>query len=193
MENNTNLKQELQRDLRDLQQDIVQHSTFNNDVWRRSVQRSSRRLYRVNLISSIFLTIFMLVYTPFMLLGHQWPWWFVLLFDLFMGYLIVRSLIALRGMRRPDVHTQTGLLSLRDSVRQASKPFPLRERIPYLALGTVLMILFFMLLYKTEPDIFKPVLFGTLFSIPIGHLTAMRTNKKIKNLSKEIDELLKEE
>ena len=193
MENNTDLKQELQRDLRDLQQDIAQHSTFNNDLWRRSVQRSSRRLYRVNLISSIILTIFVLVYTPFMLLGHQWPWWFVLLFDLLMGYLIVRSLIALRGMRRPDVHTQAGLLSLRDSVRQASKPFPLRERIPYMTLSTVLLILFFMLLYKTEPDIFKPVLFATLLSLPTGYLASIRTNKKIKNLSKEIDELLKEE
>lgn len=193
MENNLDFKQELQRDLRDLQQDIAQHSTFNNDLWRRSIKRSAQRLYRVNLLSSIILTITALVYTPFMLLGHKWPWWFVLLFDLFMGYLIVRSLIALRGMRRPDVHTQTGLLSLRDSVRQASKPFPLRERIPYMALGAVLMILFFMLLYKTEPDIFKPVLFASLLSLPTGYLASMRTNKKIKNLSKEIDELLKEE
>lgn len=193
MENNLDFKQELQRDLRDLQQDIAQHSTFNNDLWRHSIKRSAQRLYRVNLISSIILTIFVLVYTPFMLLGRQWPWWFVLLFDLFMGYLIVRSLIALHGMRRPDVHTQTGLISLRDSVRQASKPFPLRERIPYMALGSVLMILFFMLLYKTEPDIFKPVLFATLLSLPTGYLASIRTNKKIKNLSKEIDELLKEE
>lgn len=193
MENNLDFKQELQRDLRDLQQDIAQHSTFNNDLWRRSIKRSAQRLYRVNLLSSIILTITALVYTPFMLLGHKWPWWFVLLFDLFMGYLIVRSLIALRGMRRPDVHTQAGLLSLRDSVRQASKPFPLRERIPYMALGAVLMILFFMLLYKTEPDIFKPVLFATLLSLPTGYLASIRTNKKIKNLSKEIDELLKEE
>ena len=41
MENNLDLKQELQQDLRDLQQDIANHSTFNNEVWRLSSPRFS--------------------------------------------------------------------------------------------------------------------------------------------------------
>ena len=58
MENNLDLKQELQQDLRDLQQDIANHSTFNNEVWRRSVRRRVLGLYRLKLACSVFLIIF---------------------------------------------------------------------------------------------------------------------------------------
>lgn len=193
MENNLDFKQELQQDLHDLQQDIARHSTFNNDLWRRSIKRSAQRLYRVNLLSSAVLVILMLVFTIFSLIGGKWPCWFVLLFDLFMGYLTVRSLIVTHGMRRPDMHSKTGLLSLRDSVRQSSKPLPRRERILFLAFGAVLVTIFLVILYQREPGIFKSVLLAALISIPTGYLASNRITKKYNTLDKEIDELMKEE
>ena len=193
MENNLDLKQELQKDLHDLQQDIANHSTFNNDVWRRSVKRSSQHLYLKNLTYSVILAIITLVFTLFLMVGGEWPWWFILLFDLLMGYIIVKSLILTHGMKRPDVHSQTGLMSLRESVRKSSSKLPLRERIPFVVVCIAWLVLFTIILSKKEPDMLMPVLIASLVSIPTGLLAGQKVKKRYSNLSEEIDELLKEE
>ena len=193
MENNLDLKQELQQDLRILQQDIARHSTFNNDVWRRSVKRSSQHLYLKNLTYSVILAIITLVFTLFLMVGGEWPWWFILLFDLLMGYIIVKSLILTHGMKRPDVHSQTGLMSLRESVRKSSSKLPLRERIPFVVVCIAWLVLFTIILSKKEPDMLMPVLIASLVSIPTGLLAGQKVKKRYSNLSEEIDELLKEE
>ena len=193
MENNLDLKQELQQDLRDLQQDIANHSTFNNEVWRRSVKRSSQHLYLKNLTYSVILAIITLVFTLFLTVGGEWPWWFILLFDLLMGYIIVKSLILTHGMKRPDVHSQTGLMSLRESVRKSSSKLPLRERIPFVVVCIAWLVLFTIILSKKEPDMLMPVLIASLVSIPTGLLAGQKVKKSYSNLNEEIDELLKEE
>lgn len=193
MENNLDLKQELQQDLHDLQQDIANHSTFNNEVWRRSVKRSSQHLYLKNLTYSVILAIITLVFTLFLTVGGEWPLWFILLFDLLMGYIIVKSLILTHGMKRPDVHSQTGLMSLRESVRKSSSKLPLRERIPFVVVCIAWLVLFTIILSKKEPDMLMPVLIASLVSIPTGLLAGQKVKKSYSNLSEEIDELLKEE
>ena len=95
MENNLDLKQELQQDLRDLQQDIANHSTFNNEVWRRSVRRRVIGMYRLNLACSVFLIIFVIVVTPFLLYENLWPWWLIIIVDLLMISMTIYSLILL--------------------------------------------------------------------------------------------------
>ena len=46
MEQYEDIKNELQQELQDLQQNVDQHSTFNREVWQRAVKRYSRHLYR---------------------------------------------------------------------------------------------------------------------------------------------------
>ena len=192
MENNLDLKQELQQDLRDLQQDIANHSTFNSDVWRRSVRRRVIGMYRLNLACSVFLIIFIVAITPFLIYESLWPWWLIILVDLFIISLTIYSLIVTHGMRRPDMYSKSGLLSLRESVRRSSSTPKRYKAIIYVA-GGVIIVLLLIYLYKTEPDMALSHPLGGVVGLLAGLLVARRLKKRYSNLSEEIDELLKEE
>ena len=188
MENNLDIKQELQQDLCDLQQDIANHSTFNNDVWRRSVRRRVTGMYRLNLACSIFVIIFTIIITPF----HTWPWWLVILVDLLIISITIYSLTVTRGMRRPDMNSKSGLLSLRESVQRSSNSPRRHKAIIYVVSG-VLIVLLFIYDYKNNPDFLPSKLLGGAAGLFAGLLVARRLKKHYSNLSEEIDELLKEE
>ena len=192
MDQNQDLKNELQQDLRDLQHDIQQHSTFNTDVWRRSVRRHVTGLYRLNLICSIFIIIFVVVITPRYFYYNLLPWWLIILFDLLMISITIYSLIVSRGMRRPDMYSKSGLLSLRESVQRSSQTPKRHKAIIYLISG-VLTVLLFIYFYKNNPDMLSSKLAGGIAGLLAGLLVARRLKKHYSNLSEEIDELLKEE
>lgn len=192
MENNLDLKQELQQDLRDLQQDIANHSTFNNDVWRRSVRRHVIDMYHLNLACSVFLIISVIVITPFLFYENLWPWWLIILVDLLMISLTIYSLIVTRGMRRPDTNSKSGLLSLRESVQRSSNTPKRHKAIIYVVSG-IIIVLLLIYVYKNNPDRIPSKLTGGIAGLLAGLLIARRLKKRYSNLSKEIDELLKEE
>ena len=187
MENNLDLKQELQQDLHDLQQDIANHSTFNNEVWRRSVRRRVIGLYRLNLICSVFLIIFTIIITPFLFYENLWPWWGILSADLLIISLTIYSLIVTRGMRRPDMNSKSGLLSLRESVRRSSQTPKRHKAVIYVVSGVVIAL---MLIYAYKNP---SKLLGGAAGLLAGLLVARLLKKRYSNLSEEIDELLKEE
>ena len=191
MENNLDLKQELQRDLRDLQQDIANHSTFNNEVWRRSVRRRVIGMYRLNLACSVFLIIFVIVITPFLLYENLWSWWLIIIVDLLMISMTIYSLIVTRGMRRPDMNSKSGLLSLRESVRRSSQT-PKRHKAVIYVVSGIIIALMLIDAYKHNPDFIPSKLIGGAAGLLAGLLIAKRLKKNYSNLSEEIDELLKE-
>ena len=194
MENNLDLKQELQQDLRDLQQDIANHSTFNNEVWRRSVRRRVLGLYRLNLACSVFLIIFTIVITPFLFYENLWPWWGILYADLLIISLTIYSLIVTRGMRRPDMNSKSGLLSLRESIQRSSNT-PIRHKavIYIYVVSGIVIALMLIYAYNNTPDRMPSKLLGGAAGLLAGLLVARRLKKHYSNLSEEIDELLKEE
>ena len=53
MEQYEDIKNELQQELHDLQQNVEQHSTFNREVWQRAVKRHSRHLYHFSTIALV--------------------------------------------------------------------------------------------------------------------------------------------
>ncbi len=186
MENNLDLKQELQQDLRDLQQDIANHSTFNNEVWRRSVRRRVIGMYHLNLACSVFLIIFVIVITPFLLYENLWSWWLIIIVDLLMISMTIYSLIVTRGMRRPDMNSKSGLLSLRESVRRSSQT-PKRHKAVIYVVGGIIIALMLIYAYKNPSK-----LLGGAAGLFAGLLVARLLKKRYSNLSEEIDELLKE-
>lgn len=192
MENNLDLKQELQQDLRLLQQDIAQHSSFNTDVWRRSVRRRVIGMYRLNLLCSVFLIIFTIVITPFLFYENLWTWWGILSADLLIISLTIYSLIVTRGMRRPDMYSKSGLLSLRESVQRSSNT-PKRHKAVICAVSGVVIALMFIYVYINNPERMPSKLIGGAAGLFAGLLVARRLKKHYHNLSEEIDELLKEE
>lgn len=192
MEQNQDLKNELQQDLRDLQHDIQQHSTFNIDVWRHSVRRRAIGMYRLNLACSVFLIIFVIVITPFLLYENLWPWWLILLVDLLMISLTIYSLIVTHGMRRPDMNSKTGLLSLRESIQRSSQT-PIRHKAIIYVVSGIIIALLLVYDYKNNPDRMPSKLSGGIAGLLAGLLIARRLKKRYSNLSEEIDELLKEE
>ena len=183
MENNLDLKQELQQDLRDLQQDIANHSTFNNEVWRRSVRRRVIGMYRLNLACSVFLIIFVIVITPFLFYENLWPWWLIIILMISMT---IYSLIVTRGMRRPDMNSKSGLLSLRESIRRSSQT-PKRHKAVIYVVSGIIIALMLIYAYKNPSK-----LLGGAAGLFAGLLVARRLKKRYSNLSEEIDELLKE-
>ena len=159
MDQNQDLKNELQQDLRDLQHDIQQHSTFNTDVWRRSVRRHVTGLYRLNLVCSIFIIIFVVVITPRYFYYNLLPWWLIILFDLLMISITIYSLIVSRGMRRPDMYSKSGLLSLRESVQRSSNT-PKRHKAVICAVSGVVIALMFIYVYINNPERMPSKLLG---------------------------------
>lgn len=192
MEENLDIKQAMQQDLHALQQDIAEHSTFNNDVWRRMVRHHVIGLYRLHLVCSIFLIISVIVITPFLLYENLWPWWLILLVDLLMISLTIYSLIVTRGMRRPDMNSKSGLLSLRESVQRSSN-MPKRHKAFVYVVSGVIIVLLLIYVYINNPDRMPSKLSGGIAGLLAGLLVARRLKKHYSNLSEEIDELLKEE
>ena len=189
MEQNNDLKIELQQELRGLQQEIEQHSSFNTEVWREKLKKHSKELYWQNAIFSGFLLVIMIAATvAFVLI--KWPWWLILLFDLYFGWLLVDSLIATIGLRKADVQSRKGLLSLRGSINTYSK----RKHTIIRIIGIILyVILAVCLLFYDRTAFFSWLLWGGLFYFPFGRKETKRSTKPYDELSKEIDELLKEE
>lgn len=109
-----------------------------------------------------------------------------------MVYIVAYTLITSRGMYRPDVHSKAGLLSLRESVKKSSantSPHVWNIRV----LAGVIVVLFFAYAYKYRPDFFSVRLIGGAAGLFVGLLVAKLLKGHYKNLSDEIDELLKEE
>ena len=192
MEENLDIKQELQQDLHELQQDIAEHSSFNNDVWRRKVHRQIIGLNRLKLVCSIIVILFVAASTPLLLHDNTWPWWLILLVDLLIISLTVYSLIVSRGMRRPDMYSKSGLLSLRESVRKSSTT-PKRHKAVIYVVSGVIIVLMLIYVYKNNPGLLSAKLLGGAAGLLAGLLVARRLKKHYNNLSEEIDELLKEE
>ncbi len=149
-------------------------------------------MYRLNLACSVFLIIFVIVITPFLLYENLWPWWLIIIVDLLMISMTIYSLIVTRGMRRPDTNSKSGLLSLRESVQRSSNT-PKRHKVIIYVVSSIVIVLLFIYVYKNNPDRIPSKLTGGIAGLLAGLLIARRLKKRYSNLSKEIDELLKEE
>ena len=135
MEQYEDIKSELQQELHDLQQNVEQHSTFNNDTWRETVKQSSNELYWLNAFLA-GATVVIMVAATIALALIKWPWWLILLFDLYFGWMAVDFLLAIIGLRKANVQSREGLLSLRDSLNTYSK----RKRTVIRIVGIVLFL-----------------------------------------------------
>ena len=190
MEQYEDIKRELQQELHDLQQNVEQHSTFRNDVWRRAVKRHSRRLYWQNLFCAIFLVI-IITASNIVLILEDWPWWLLLPIDLFICALVVESFIVTNGLRKADVQSREGLLSLRESVHK-STTYSKRKRILIQVIGIIGSVMIYAYLFFNDRLMFFTLLIASLVAFPVGRLTGKRVKKRYDELDEEIDELLKE-
>ena len=189
MEQKDDFKLELQQELRDLQQEIGQHSTFNAEVWRKAVKQHSNELYWQSTVFAGLLVVIMIAGTVALAL-IKWPWWLILLFDLYFGWILVDSLIAALGLRKADVQSRKGLLSLRESINTYSK----RKRTIIRIIGIILYaILAVCLLFYDRTAFFSWLLWGGIVYSPFGRKETKRTTKLYDEVREEIDELLKEE
>ena len=192
MEQKDDFKLELQQELRDLQQEIGQHSTFNAEVWRRSVKRYTRSLYRQNILCVVFLAVMMSVCLGILYFIAHWPWWFIVPSIVFFSVMIIDNLLVTRGMARPDVGSKEGLQSLRASI-QASTSLKRWRIWFYRGFGTLLSALMYIYLWFNDRSLFFTILFVSLICFPAGRLAAKRVKNRYDELGEEIDELLKEE
>ena len=188
MEQYEDIKSELQQELHDLQQNVEQHSSFNNEAWRETVKQSSNELYWLNAFLACVVAVVMIAATvAFALI--KWPWWLILLFDLYFGWILADNLFAIIGLRKADVQRREGLLSLRESLNTYSK----RRRTIIQVVGIILFLvlevcLFFYDLYS----FFAMLIWGALLNGPFGRKRTQEVTKRYDKLSEEIDELLKE-
>ena len=187
MEQYEDIKSELQQELHDLQQNVEQHSSFNREVWQRAVKRYSKQLYRKNLFAAFFLVI---VITASNLILH-WPWWLLLPVDIFLAWIVLDSLISTNGLRKADVQSREGLLSLRESMRKSSS-YSKRKQIIIRIIALILLVVMFIYLYLYERDFFASTLIGGIAASLVGPWFAKRTKRQYDDLREEIDELLKE-
>ena len=191
MEQYEDIKSELQQELHDLQQNVEQHSTFNREVWQRAVKRHSRHLYWQNVASVILSLTIMIVLNIILVMDNVLPWWFAVILDLFIGWLLLESLIVTNGLRKADVQDREGLLSLRESVRK-STTVSKRKRIILISVGLILLIVVNVFFFLHQQYTFIFMLIGLLIAIPITRKRVMQAKKQYNDLGEEIDELLKE-
>ena len=191
MEQYEDIKSELQQELQDLQQNVEQHSSFNREVWQRAVKRHSRQLYWQNMASAILSLTIMIVLNIILVMDNVLPWWFAVILDLFIGWLLLESLIVTNGLRKANVQDREGLLSLRESVRK-STTVSKRKRIILISVGLILLIVVNVFFFLHQQYTFIFMLIGLLIAIPITRKRVMQAKKQYNDLGEEIDELLKE-
>jgi hypothetical protein len=191
MEQYEDIKSELQQELQDLQQNVEQHSTFNREVWQRAVKRHSRHLYWQNVASVILSLTLMTVSNIILVIDNVLPWWFAVILDLFIGWLLLESLIVTNGLRKANVQDREGLLSLRESVRK-STTVSKRKRIILISVGLILLIVVNVFFFLHQQYSFIFILIGLLIAIPITRKRVMQAKEQYNDLGEEIDELLKE-
>ena len=191
MEQYEDIKSELQQELHDLQQNVEQHSSFNREVWQRAVKRYSKHLYWQNVASVILSLTLMTVSNIILVIDNVLPWWFAVILDLFIGWLLLESLIVTNGLRKANVQDREGLLSLRESVRK-STTVSKRKRIILISVGLILLIVVNVFFFLHQQYTFIFMLIGLLIAIPITRKRVMQAKKQYNDLGEEIDELLKE-
>ena len=191
MEQYEDIKSELQQELQDLQQNVEQHSSFNREVWQRAVKRYSKHLYWQNVASVILSLTIMIVLNIILVMDNVLPWWFAVILDLFIGWLLLESLIVTNGLRKANVQDREGLLSLRESVRK-STTVSKRKRIILISVGLILLIVVNVFFFLHQQYTFIFMLIGLLIAIPITRKRVMQAKKQYNDLGEEIDELLKE-
>ena len=191
MEQYEDIKSELQQELHDLQQNVEQHSSFNREVWQRAVKRYSKQLYRKNVASVILSLTLMTVSNIILVIDNVLPWWFAVILDLFIGWLLLESLIVTNGLRKANVQDREGLLSLRESVRK-STTVSKRKRIILISVGLILLIVVNVFFFIHQQYTFIFILIGLLIAIPITRKRIMQAKEQYNDLGEEIDELLKE-
>ena len=119
------------------------------------------------------------------------PWWFAVILDLFIGWLLLESLIVTNGLRKANVQDREGLLSLRESVRK-STTVSKRKRIILISVGLILLIVVNVFFFIHQQYTFIFILIGLLIAIPITRKRIMQAKEQYNDLGEEIDELLKE-
>ena len=191
MEQYEDIKSELQQELHDLQQNVEQHSSFNREVWQRAVKRYSKHLYWQNVASVILSLTIMIVLNIILVMDNVLPWWFAVILDLFIGWLLLESLIVTNGLRKANVQDREGLLSLRESVRK-STTVSKRKRIILISVGLILLIVVNVFFFLHQQYSFIFILIGLLIAIPITRKRVMQAKEQYNDLGEEIDELLKE-
>ena len=188
MEQYEDMKYELQQELQDLQQNVEQHSTFNSDAWRETVKQSSNELYWINAIFAGVAVVITIALTVALTL-IKWPWWLILLCDLYFVWIAVDSLFAIIGLRKADVQSREGLLSLRDSLKTYSK----RKRTIIRIIGIILfLVLEVFLFFYDRMAFFSMIIWGGFFEGSFGRKRTREVTKRYDELSEEIDELLNE-
>lgn len=189
MEQNIDLKEQMQQELSGLQQHIEQHSTFRSDVWRRSVERHARRLRRINIASAIILIGFMIIWAVVFLNDHYTPWWAVVLIEAYFGYIVVDALLASRGMRH--LRNREEVRTLRENIDRSKKNNIYKKALLSIVGVLLLGIIIFIALRAGQPAI--EILLPIVVSAIIGPLTLRPLNRSHRELSDEVDELLKED
>ena len=193
MENNLDIKQELQQELCGLQQHIEHHSTFHSDVWRRAVERHAKHLFNRNLFYSIVLAVGAAFVTFLHFAEGILDLWQVVTFDFFMALIIVYGILTTVNLVRPLTGSRDGLQTLRETVNNCSDDSRRGNRIIQI-LGGILIVA--MIVHEFTKSTYDGL--TTLFiTVPIGLLAGFLVNKhekkKYRELGDEVDELLKEE
>lgn len=192
MEQKDDIKLELQQELRDLQQEIEQHSTFHKDKLQRSVTRRIKKNYFGALFSALFFMFLMVASTIFKI----WPWWILVPFDLLLGIVVVELLIVSIDFRKADVQSRDGLLSLRESMRKRNILIKRKRIFMKLVFWSSWIVtpLMFIYLYLYQRDIILPIFVIIIVNFIIWIIWVDKYIKKLNDdFVKEIDELLKEE
>lgn len=193
MENNLDIKQELQQELCGLQQHIEHHSTFRSDVWRRAVERHAKHLFNRNLFYSIVLAVGAAFVTFLHFAEGILDLWLVVAFDFFMALIIVYGILTTFNLVRPLTGSRDGLQTLRETVNNCTDSSLRGNRIIQI-LGGILIVA--MIVHEFTKSTYDGL--TTLFiTVPIGLLAGFLVNKrekkKYRELGDEVDELLKEE
>lgn len=193
MENNLDIKQELQQELCGLQQHIEHHSTFHSDVWRRAVERHAKHLFNRNLFYSILLAVGMAFVTFLHFAEGILDLWLVVAFDLFMALIIVYGILTTFNLVRPLTGSRDGLQTLRETVNNCSDDSRRGNRIIQILGGILIVAMIVHEFTKSTYDGFTTLFITVPIGLLAGFLVNKREKKKYRELADEVDELLKEE
>ena len=188
MEQKDDFKLELQQELRDLQQEIAQRSSFNTEAWRKIVKQHSNELYLGDAVFAVGCVSFIIV-SIILSVCFKWEWWLVFIINLDISWILMDYLFSRNVLRNADVQSRKGLLSLRESINSYSK----RRRTIIRIIGVTLFVVIGIVLLFYDRLVFFIWLLLGLFDFLFWFIDGKQRTKSYEELNKEINELLKEE
>lgn len=181
----------MQADLQSLRQNISEHTALDVEQLRRAVKRHMSTWRVVTMGSALILVVGMTAGMLFLYREGLFPLWFSLVGTAFFWMIAIMTVVEQARLRRSDLRSHTGLLTLKESLQVNRKHWYVRT--VQVAGGLLLVGMLLFILFREGTGALVRQVINLIITGLICAPLFKWMRKKSKKTQKNIDVLLEEE